>query len=298
MKYASAPTFRDALEQRLRAQAHESGASLQRLRKRVAFERFLARLVVAAPDRWLLKGAFALELRLGLQTRTTKDIDLVRSDGEQGATEDLIAATAIDLGDFFVYSARRAQALDAESGFHVVRYTVVCELAGRRWEQFPVDIGLAEPTELRPERLRSLDLLALAGIDAPELPVVAPEQHIADKLHAYTARYRTTELSSTRSKDLIDIVLVAGLVTLDAEVLRAALESTFTLGARQPLSDALPAPPDGRTVPYAKLAAEVGLDTDLAAGHSEAGRLLDPVLARTAGGSWDPAHTRWSGRSR
>jgi len=47
VKYASAPAFRDALEQRLRTQTRESGFSLMRLRKRVAFERFLARLVVA-----------------------------------------------------------------------------------------------------------------------------------------------------------------------------------------------------------------------------------------------------------
>lgn len=37
MKYASAPAFRDALEQRLRTQTRESGVSLMRLRKRVAF---------------------------------------------------------------------------------------------------------------------------------------------------------------------------------------------------------------------------------------------------------------------
>lgn len=94
MKYASAPAFRDALEQRLRTQTRESGVSLMRLRKRVAFERFLARLVVAAPDRWVLKGAFALDVRLGLRTRATKDIDLARTDDEQAATEDLVAAAA------------------------------------------------------------------------------------------------------------------------------------------------------------------------------------------------------------
>jgi hypothetical protein len=36
---------------------------------------------------WVLKGAFALELRLGVRTRTTKDIDLARADNEEAATE-------------------------------------------------------------------------------------------------------------------------------------------------------------------------------------------------------------------
>ena len=49
---------------------------LDRLRKRVAFERFLARLFGRASSRWVLKGSYALELRLGGKARATKDIDL------------------------------------------------------------------------------------------------------------------------------------------------------------------------------------------------------------------------------
>jgi hypothetical protein len=40
---------------------------VMRLRKRVAFERFLAKLGAAEPGNWVLKGAFALELRLGVR---------------------------------------------------------------------------------------------------------------------------------------------------------------------------------------------------------------------------------------
>ena len=296
MKYASAPAFRDALEQRLRTETRKSGVSLMRLRKRVAFERFLARLVVDAPERWVLKGAFALDVRLGLRTRTTKDLDLARPDDEQAATEDLVAAAAVDLGDFFVFDARRTPALDAAAGFHAVRYTVVCELAGRRFEQFPVDVALAETPALAPERMRMPDLLAFADIAAPELPVVALEQHVAEKVHAYTGRYGTGERESTRPKDLIDLVLVAELTRLDAARLREALESIFSSRAGQPLPAALPTPPPSWAGPYAKLAEEVGLAPDLAAGRAQASALLDPVLSRRARGSWDSEHKRWSGR--
>lgn len=296
MKYASAPAFRDALEQRLRTQTRESGVSLMRLRKRVAFGRFLARLVVAAPDRWVLKGAFALDVRLGLRTRATKDIDLARADDEQAATADLVAAAGVDLGDFFVFEARRTPALDAAAGSHAVRYTALCELAGRRFEQFPVDVALAETPALPPEPMRMSDLLSFADVAAPELPVVALEQHIAEKLHAYTGRYGIGERESTRSKDLVDLVLVADLARLDAALLQEALESIFTSRARQPLPAALPAPPPSWAEPYAELAQEVGLTPDLAAGHARAGALLDPVLSSSAHGSWDPRHRRWSGR--
>lgn len=98
MKYETAEAFRTALEQRLKNEAEASGIALMRLRKRVAFERFLARLAAAEPSGWMLKGALALELRLGLRTRATKDIDLGRADDEEAATEHLNAATGVDLG--------------------------------------------------------------------------------------------------------------------------------------------------------------------------------------------------------
>ncbi len=86
----------------------------------------------------MLKGAFALELRLGLRTRTTKDIDL---------------------GDFFDFDVRRTPALDAAAGFHAVRYTVRADLAGRRFEQFPVDVALSELSPVQAEPLFAMNSL-------------------------------------------------------------------------------------------------------------------------------------------
>jgi len=57
MRYGTAVAFRAALEQRLMERALATGLPLDVLRKRVAFERFLARLVQVAPDDWRLKGA-------------------------------------------------------------------------------------------------------------------------------------------------------------------------------------------------------------------------------------------------
>jgi hypothetical protein len=92
VKYKSGAAFRQALEQRLLARSRETGTSLIRRRKAVVFDRLLARLLVAAPQRWVLKGALALDFRLGERTRTTKDMDLIRNDSEEAATSDLISA--------------------------------------------------------------------------------------------------------------------------------------------------------------------------------------------------------------
>ena len=65
MKYDSGGAFRRALEIRLRDRSIHCGVALDRLRKMVAFDRFLARLVQGQPGQWVLKGGLALQLRLG-----------------------------------------------------------------------------------------------------------------------------------------------------------------------------------------------------------------------------------------
>ena len=77
MSYQTGEAFRRALEARLLNQSIQGAVSLVRLRKLVAFDRFLARLLAVRPDGWMLKGGLALQLRLGQRARTTKDIDVL-----------------------------------------------------------------------------------------------------------------------------------------------------------------------------------------------------------------------------
>lgn len=295
MRYRTPEAFRAALEQRLKNESATNSVAVMRLRKRVAFERFLARLSATDATGWMLKGAFALELRLGLGTRTTKDIDLARADDEEAATEHLNAAAAVDLGDFFSFEVRRTPALDAAAGFHAVRYTARADLAGRRFEQFPVDVALGEQSQGQPDLLSSPDLLAFAEIAAPELPVVPLEQHIAEKLHAYTGTYGADGQGSTRVKDLVDLVVIGDLAELGADRLSHALETTFEQRASQPLPDALPPPPRSWARPYVELAREAGVAPDLDAGHAAAADLLNPILGQEVEGRWDPRTRRWQG---
>lgn len=46
----------------------------------------------------------AFHFRLAARFRTTKDMDLGRWDDERAATEDLIAAQQVDLGDHFRFA--------------------------------------------------------------------------------------------------------------------------------------------------------------------------------------------------
>jgi hypothetical protein len=74
-KYASAATFRVALEDRLKRIARDESLDLQRVRRQAAFDRLLCQLFAGPDAPWLLKGGYAMELRLKT-ARTTRDIDL------------------------------------------------------------------------------------------------------------------------------------------------------------------------------------------------------------------------------
>jgi hypothetical protein len=74
-KFKTATDFRRSLEDRLHTIALATGVDLQRLRRKVAFERFLARIFACETKNFFLKGGYAMELRLSA-ARATKDIDL------------------------------------------------------------------------------------------------------------------------------------------------------------------------------------------------------------------------------
>ena len=84
MKFATAASFRTSLETRLLDRARREGKDVNRLRTQVAFERFLERVFRAQGD-WVLKGGYALEVRLHDRARSTLDLDL-----DAGSAADLL----------------------------------------------------------------------------------------------------------------------------------------------------------------------------------------------------------------
>src|SRR5260370_8284591 len=109
-KYLTAAAFRIALETRLKSIAKNEGTDLQRLRRRVSFDRLLSRFFAERNAPWLLKGGYAMELRLPTAGRT-KDIDLsvplnVAEKGKGQILETWHTSPAKNIGDFFTFTTR------------------------------------------------------------------------------------------------------------------------------------------------------------------------------------------------
>src|SRR6185312_4353827 len=64
-----------------------TGISPDRLRRRLLFQRVVARLQGAEPGKWVVKGGMAMETRLGDRARLTKDLDLGARDDVEGADD-------------------------------------------------------------------------------------------------------------------------------------------------------------------------------------------------------------------
>ena len=292
MKYASTTAFRAALEARLNA-ARTDAVGISRLRKRVVFERLLARLNEAAPDAWVLKGGFALELRLGAHARTTKDVDVDFTVDEEHAVELLIDAAALDLDDGFEFAIERTPT-GADLG-RGQRWSVTANVAGRQFERVAIDVEFATEPILEPEMIVASELLAFADVDSVRVPALAIEQHVAEKLHAYTRSYAGDNRSS-RVKDLVDLVVIANTSELDAKRLNAAIAEIFDRRATHAPPASLPAPPDDWATAWRRLVMDLPADAEVDAGHRAAAEFLDPVLAGdTDARTWDPEQRRWRG---
>jgi predicted nucleotidyltransferase component of viral defense system len=226
VRYESATAFRQALLAQLRKLAKETGIPLEHLRKRVVFERLLGRLLTVAPDRWVLKGALALDLGLESSARTTKDADLVGPLGIEEATEDLLSAQVCDLGDYFAFRLTRSREANSEEPEATVRFHVTAEVAGSVFDEAVIDVEIRQRIEWEPETVKS-HLLAFAGVAAVIIPVVPAEIQVAEKIHAYTRPYGRSQLPTTRVKDLVDLVVIVEVTSLDADRLQTALQRTF-----------------------------------------------------------------------
>jgi predicted nucleotidyltransferase component of viral defense system len=287
MKYESSAAFRRALEDRLRAQSITSGMPLVRLRKMVAFDRFLARLVADQPNDWVLKGGLALQLRLGNRARTTKDIDLLLKDDQhvRNVHQALVHAALLDLRDWFQFEVARPTSAD-------LRFPVQGLLDGRAFETFHVDVGVGDPLIEPAEKLTTPALLDFAGILPSIVPCYPLTQQIAEKIHAYTRPYAANE--STRVKDWVDVLVIAELGKVHGPTLWQALHATFEARGTHPLPPHLPKPSSAWSTTFRRLSREVGLGYRTLGDASDAmERFLDPVLQGQASGVWDPMAWAW-----
>jgi hypothetical protein len=250
-------------------------------------QRWISFMVVAAMlDRardetedplFVLKGGAAMELRLGLRARATKDYDTAYREAIESMLERLDVTLRHGHGDFT--ATRSESSVIAETNGQ--RLDIKLSYRGRSWGTVQLEVAPAEGTAGKEiERIpgKSLDPLGLEG--PSDVPCVSIRYQIAQKLHACTeVPLRNKE--NDRFRDLIDLLLLEELVEEDEwPALREACEELFELRTKHGW------PPtvivfDSWPEPYRALAEELGFPiTDI----TEAADAVQTMIDRIASG--------------
>ena len=262
----SAADFRKELEASLSKYSIKTGEDIQRLRRKVAFDRLLARIVSEDPSPFFLKGGYAMELRSS-KARATKDIDLSFYRRVKNAKEpmgelmlhELQTLARINLNDHFIYQIGQPQSDIENAPYGGSRHSVLTIVDSRPFIEFHLDVGgdfLLDEIE----KIPGTDWLEFCGIAAPLIPMISVEQQFGEKLHSYTL---PRDQINTRTKDLIDLILLLKTENRAPTPFLNALERVFRARNTHQLPEALPQPPSSWHKPFASMAAECGISENL-----------------------------------
>lgn len=299
------PAFRDprALRQsitdRLAALARaDSRVNLNDLLRQFAYDRLLARIFSGSDaDRWVLKGATALLVRLGPDARHTVDVDLYRrSVGADEVEEALRAAAGRDMGDLFRFEIAPGRPIAGPA--ETRRFRAIAYLGATEFASFRVDLVTDLNMTSAAEEMDPLLSGTIPGLPSSRYRVYPVPDHIADKVCALHEMHERTDgpaEPSTRYRDLVDLATLARTTRVDAEAVQLAVQAE---ALRRHLTL-----PDRLTVPTTHdwpggFAREVrnspgAVDRTLDAAVETVRRLIDPVLAGDIAGIWDPASLAW-----
>lgn len=252
---------RASLDARLVNRAEETRTDVNRLCRQLVFQRILARL--ARDGRWVLKGGFALQVRLPEVARATVDLDLARVGHLPGHDIQEVLAAGLDHDvdkDAFMFSVGPARPVTADvTGNPGWRITVTSRLAGRTFATVHVDVvARASEIEGGVETLTVPPAIRGLGFTDVEMPTVDIAQHAAEKLHALARRY-AGDRPSTRVKDLVDLALLIEVGLLPDDRLGARLRHVYAERGGSPPAR-LPHLPAAWRRDYAALAHELRVD--------------------------------------
>lgn len=259
MNYASAGAFRQALLDRIRGMRRTDP---ERLHKRIAMERLLARLQGEPQHAWILKGGVALELRMQGHARATKDLDLgveleLHRPIQAAAREilDLLQEAAERTAtDYFDFRVARGAAVTTEDT-QAISFQVTPLIDGESFGAFKVDVGAERSAASTSDEVEGSGFLEFAGVDRERFRVISIGRHFAEKIHAYS---RPREERS-RPKDLVDILLLAELGLPKAALVRTEVERVFAAVGSHPIPLTTPDPPLSWEAPFSDMAARTGL---------------------------------------
>jgi predicted nucleotidyltransferase component of viral defense system len=262
-RYSTGSALRHALDARLAIESRTTG-SRERLQRNAAYERLLARLFVGGEESpWIVKGGYALDIRMPTAARRTKDLDLsippqLGAADQDAAVDRFRKAITLDLDDWFTFRIVKRLELGApDDEIGMERLTIEAAIAGSPFTTFLVDVAIEAVPPKDVEWASLPASFAFAGEAPPRVALVTSARHLAEKLHALTRPHGTRE--NSRVKDIVDVVLLLDRAAPPIPILREALVRVYESRSTHAMPVTFPTCPESWVAPYAAMAAETGV---------------------------------------
>lgn len=214
-----------SVRQRLLTKSREEQRPFQELLQYFAMERFLYRLSQSPHSGcFTLKGALMLWAMQGLNSRPTRDIDMLGQTSNEpeailAQVRDIVAVEVVDDGLRFDPDTLAANTITEDADYQGLRVTFTGFLDNARIPM-QLDIGFGDPVFPFPSWL---EFPVLLEFPAARIQCYPPESSIAEK---FQAMVNLGELNS-RMKDFYDIWLLSRQHEFRLDTLWGAIESTF-----------------------------------------------------------------------
>ena len=211
---AKPPANQRALETWVSQKARDDGVAANRLRRGISFMVIAAVLGRFVDDEglplFLLKGGVAMELRVGLRARASKDYDTAFRRAIERLAVVLAEAETHVHGDFRV-TAGKAVPIGPTG---VVRIPLKLAYGTRDWGSVNVEIAVAEGGSGAADTIEyadgSPDLSVFGLPDVDRVALLPLPYQIAQKIHACTEPKDGKD--NDRFRDLVDLILLDDLV--------------------------------------------------------------------------------------
>ena len=206
--------------------AKEKGLSVQEVLQNYMFERFLERLSKSEyNENFIIKGRFLLSSIMGINMRTTMDIDvnITGMDFERSTIEEMInKIITVKIDDDVTFEIDKNIPIKEDNEYNGYRFKLIAKLSNLRIP-FGIDISTGDLITPRAIEYNYKTILENDNID---LYTYNYETIIAEKLETILKR----NTANSRMKDYYDLYYFVTYKwsDIDITILKSAIHTTFT----------------------------------------------------------------------
>ena len=210
----------------VRKKSKETGISINTILLLFFFERFLNRLAQSKYHNYfVLKGGFLLSSIIGIESRTTADIDMCLQNfdlSEPSIEKAMRQIASIDLKDDVTFEYKGVSEIKEKDDYPGLRVSLIGSMENIR-QPFSIDIATGDPITPRAQTYPYTS--AFDCNEKTEVLAYNLETIIAEKLQTISSR----KLENSRSKDFYDLYLLFSLEKekINKELLLKAVDNTF-----------------------------------------------------------------------